>query len=482
MNPVCLVFLVLPVVSAQSFHWGSCPTVSLQSNFSLEQYLGKWYEIEHIPVMYENGKCRDANFVRKNDGVARVLFSETVDNKVEVTKGSVYQDAEDPAMMEISYYYLVWLKCPWWVLYTDYSTVSVVYSCESIFNLFYMEYSWIISRTRLLTPDVLKKARQVLVREKIDISSMMSSDQTGCVDKSNGQVNSIQGVAKVKDQSEPAVLSVSFFKGVHSPYWVLSTDYQAYALVYSCSDYLGLFHIDFAWILARTRTLTDDIIVQQHDKLAAAGVNINHLTVSDQTGCDVIKTLMITDERGIMSPVCLLFLILPLVTAQTYHWGPCPNLKVQPNFNLQQYLGKWYEIEKLPASFERGKCIEANYAVRSDGTIRVVNSQFYKDKVRWVEGTAVVEDPREPARLGVSFSYFTPYSPYWVLTTDYASVSVVYSCSDILRLFHVDYAWILGRARFLHPHTVHYAKLLLAKEGIDVFRMKATDQMGCKDN
>ncbi|XP_056155688.1 LOW QUALITY PROTEIN: apolipoprotein Db [Lampris incognitus] len=183
-----------------------------------------------------------------------------------------------------------------------------------------------------------------------------------------------------------------------------------------------------------------------------------------------------------MTPtLCLLLVLLPLVSAQTYHWGPCPDPKVQPNFNLQQYLGKWYEIEKLPASFERGKCIEANYAFRSDGTIRVLNSQFYKDKFRTVEGTAVVQDPSQPAKLGVSFSYFTPYSPYWVMSTDYTSLAVVYSCTDILRLFHVDYAWILGRSRRLPLQTVQYAKRLFAKEGIDIFRMKATDQTGCKD-
>ncbi|XP_042366774.1 apolipoprotein Db [Plectropomus leopardus] len=182
-----------------------------------------------------------------------------------------------------------------------------------------------------------------------------------------------------------------------------------------------------------------------------------------------------------MSTVYLL-LLLPLVSAQTYHWGPCPTPKVQPNFNLQQYLGRWYEIEKLPASFERGKCIEANYAVRKDGTIRVLNSQFYKDKVRTAEGTAVIPDLRESAKLGVSFSYFTPYSPYWILTTDYTSLSVVYSCVNILYIFHIDYAWILGRSRFLPDETVSYAKELMINEGIDLFRMKPTDQTGCKDN
>ncbi|KAM9839440.1 apolipoprotein Db [Aulostomus maculatus] len=182
------------------------------------------------------------------------------------------------------------------------------------------------------------------------------------------------------------------------------------------------------------------------------------------------------------SLLLLLLLLPPLTSAQTYHWGPCPTPAVQPNFNLQQYLGRWYEIWKLPASFERGKCIEANYAVRKDGTIQVLNSQFYKEKVRTAEGTAVVPDPREPAKLGVSFSFITPYSPYWILTTDYTSLSVVYSCTDILRIFHVEYAWILGRSRFLPPETVRYAEELLTDEGIDLARMKATDQTGCKDN
>ncbi|XP_034718539.1 apolipoprotein Db [Etheostoma cragini] len=183
-----------------------------------------------------------------------------------------------------------------------------------------------------------------------------------------------------------------------------------------------------------------------------------------------------------MSAVYLLLLLLPLVSAQTFHWGRCPTPKVQPNFNLQQYLGRWYEIEKLPASFEKGTCIEANYSIRKDGTIKVLNSQFYKGKVSVAEGTAVIPDLREPAKLGVSFSYFTPYAPYWILSTDYTGTSIVYSCTSILNIFHIDYAWILGRSRFLPQQNVSYAKKLLVNEGIDLFRMKATNQTGCTDN
>lgn len=63
--------------------------------------------------------------------------------------------------------------------------------------------------------------------------------------------------------------------------------------------------------------------------------------------------------------------LLNLNNCQMFQLG-AEELSLFPFF---QYLGKWYEIEKLPASFERGKCIEANYAIRPDHTIQVLNVQ-----------------------------------------------------------------------------------------------------------
>ncbi|XP_041824528.1 apolipoprotein D-like [Melanotaenia boesemani] len=179
------------------------------------------------------------------------------------------------------------------------------------------------------------------------------------------------------------------------------------------------------------------------------------------------------------SAVHFLLLMLPLISAQVTQWGPCPTPRVQPNFNLERYLGKWYEIEKIPTYFARGKCIEANYSLRKDGTIKVVNSQIFRNKFRSTEGTAVIRNKMEPAKLGISFSYFTPYSPYWIVSTDYTSVAIVYSCTDILHLFNYQYVWILGRSRTLPVVTVNYAKMLLQKEGINIYKLNATDQ-SCK--
>ncbi|XP_023680163.1 apolipoprotein D-like [Paramormyrops kingsleyae] len=172
-------------------------------------------------------------------------------------------------------------------------------------------------------------------------------------------------------------------------------------------------------------------------------------------------------------------LLLTMISAQIAHWGGCPDPPVQPKFNLQKYLGKWYEIAKLPAQFEKGQCIEANYSIRDDGSIKVFNSEILKGEFRTIEGTAVVQDLKEPAKMGITFSYLIPYTPYWVLSTDYEQSAVVYSCTDIVSLFHVDFAWILGRTRSLPADTVLRAKDLFTNNNIDVSKMILTHQQGC---
>ena len=43
--------------------------------------------------------------------------------------------------------------------------------------------------------------------------------------------------------------------------------------------------------------------------------------------------------------------------------------------DLNRYLGEWYEIARFDHSFERGvEQAKANYSLKDDGTIEVVNS------------------------------------------------------------------------------------------------------------
>ena len=70
-----------------------------------------------------------------------------------------------------------------------------------------------------------------------------------------------------------------------APYWVLSTDYDSYTLVYGCTDFLGLLHVDFAWILSRERTLSTDTVEELRSILMSHGIPGDKLLVGDQSIC-----------------------------------------------------------------------------------------------------------------------------------------------------------------------------------------------------
>ncbi|XP_043926119.1 apolipoprotein D [Protopterus annectens] len=186
-----------------------------------------------------------------------------------------------------------------------------------------------------------------------------------------------------------------------------------------------------------------------------------------------------------MDEKLILFIALYFVAAegQTFHFGQCPTPPVQADFKLEKYLGKWYEIEKLPAHFEKGVCIQAEYSLGGNGTIKVLNQELLPDG-KWskIEGEAIQFDLQVPAKLGVSFNSFMPYAPYWVLSTDYNDYSLVYSCTNVLWVFYFDFAWILSRDRQLPQKTIDQLKTHLTTYNIKIDYMKSTIQSGCPDN
>ena len=117
---------------------------------------------------------------------------------------------------------------------------------------------------------------------------------------------------------------------------------------------------------------------------------------------------------------------------------------VQPvgNFELDRYLGTWYEIARLDHSFERGLSrVTAHYSLREDGGVRVVNRGYSAKDGKWkqAEGRAYfVQDPRT-GFLKVSF--FGPfYGSYVIFELDRENYAyAVVSGPD------TSYLWILAR-------------------------------------
>lgn len=111
------------------------------------------------------------------------------------------------------------------------------------------------------------------------------------------------------------------------------------------------------------------------------------------------------------------------------------------NFEVERYLGTWYEIARLDHSFERGMDnVTAEYAFRQDGGISVTNRGYERDHDRWktAEGKAYFVEDEQTGFLKVSF--FGPfYGAYVIFELDphynYAFVSGPDS----------SYLWLLSR-------------------------------------
>uniref|UniRef100_A0A672H268 Apolipoprotein D n=1 Tax=Salarias fasciatus TaxID=181472 RepID=A0A672H268_SALFA len=174
--------------------------------------------------------------------------------------------------------------------------------------------------------------------------------------------------------------------------------------------------------------------------------------------------------------VSLALLLAAAASAQVLKFGKCPQPAVQANFDAARYLGKWYEIEKLPTTFQKGQCSTAVYTLKSPGVVGVLNSEVLDDgTVNSIEGTAAVKDPAEPAKLEVSFFENSPPGPYWVLSTDYKSHALVYGCTDFI-LFRMEFTWIMSRGPTLPEETVQELRSILSSVGVDINKLVPTNQ------
>jgi lipocalin len=51
------------------------------------------------------------------------------------------------------------------------------------------------------------------------------------------------------------------------------------------------------------------------------------------------------------------------------------------DFELEKYLGRWYEIARLDHPFERGlEQVTADYSLRQDGSVLVKNRGFFQQR------------------------------------------------------------------------------------------------------
>ncbi|XP_060690070.1 apolipoprotein D-like isoform X2 [Hemiscyllium ocellatum] len=177
----------------QAVKWGSCEHVDVQQNFSLDQYMGTWYEIERFYNVTEDLRCISETISSSYNGLRNVYEVITLITKGnEVTERTAElippdETAKDQAKL-IFRLNEHGVQDPldhgnvlrYWVLDTDYTSYSLVFSCASFLGIMHTPYAWTFSRERQLSANTTQYLHGVLEKYKINTNDFVKINQEDC--------------------------------------------------------------------------------------------------------------------------------------------------------------------------------------------------------------------------------------------------------------------------------------------------------------
>lgn len=141
-------------------------------------------------------------------------------------------------------------------------------------------------------------------------------------------------------------------------------------------------------------------------------------------------------------------------------WKPVKSdLPVIQNFDLQKYLGQWYEIARLDFFWEKGlKNVEAHYSLLDDNKIQVVNKGVRIKNNREKSSTGKAKFAGLPHEGALQVSFFGPfYSGYNIMhVDDNYQYALIFG-------ENLDYLWILSRKKTI-PEEVKQMYLDYAQQ------------------
>ncbi|MDD2813988.1 MAG: lipocalin family protein [Bacteroidales bacterium] len=153
-----------------------------------------------------------------------------------------------------------------------------------------------------------------------------------------------------------------------------------------------------------------------------------------------------------------LLIAVPLFTLTACATIPRGAVAVSP-FDVNIYLGVWYEIARMDFKFEKDlNNVTATYSLNNDNTVKVQNRGFNYIQNEWKEsiGKAKFVNRTDEAKLKVSF--FGPfYSGYNVIALDSEYKYALVAGKNL------KYLWILSREKTI-PEDIRISYLNIAKD------------------
>lgn len=176
-----------------------------------------------------------------------------------------------------------------------------------------------------------------------------------------------------------------------------------------------------------------------------------------------------------MKRTARLSILVALAMASASLWAETKKpLDLVPALDLQRYLGRWYEVARYQHGFEKTLVgATAEYALRDDGRVSVLNSGFKKTlDGKYTDVKAVAWRPNDavPGALKVKF--------FGLFSSDY----LVFGLDDVDYQWALvgnnnrKYLWFLSRTPEVAPELLEKMKGMAEAQGYDLSKLYIVPQ------
>ena len=137
----------------------------------LEKYLGKWYEIAHLPAKFEEG-CNEttATYTLSKDGRISVLNQCIKNGKMKQAKGKAkVVDKKSNAKLKVTFF---------WPFYGDYWIIALGNDYDyAVVGTPNRKYLWILSRTPQMDDKLYSQSMEYAKSKGFDVNKLIKTLQ-----------------------------------------------------------------------------------------------------------------------------------------------------------------------------------------------------------------------------------------------------------------------------------------------------------------
>ena len=177
-------------------------------------------------------------------------------------------------------------------------------------------------------------------------------------------------------------------------------------------------------------------------------------------------------QKRIIIFMLLITFIMVVVVCTGCQSAP-KNIIVVDDFEVDRYLGKWYEIARFDFIHEKNmNNVTAEYSLNKDGSIQVRNQGYDYIKGEWKESIGKAKFQKSPTVGALKVSFFGPfYSGYNIIALD---PNYQYS---LVAGKNYDYLWILSRTDYIPEYIRNEYLGIAEKLGFDTSKLVWTEQV-----